>query len=252
MFSPLQYTHQVAIDGFNWLCQDPAALSRFNSFMEGQRANRPYWGDWFPVRERILTTGTGEEKKVLNGDSAGQPLLVDIGGGRGHDLLAFRERFPVSEAPGTLVLEDLPGVIDEAREAAAQDALGGLQGIETVPYDFFADEQPVRNARVYYFKYVLHDWSDAKAAVIFNNLKPAMKRGYSKVLIEEYILPDREAKPLPCMTDLAVMVFCSGLERTRQRWVNLLEGVVGLRILKFWVREGDGLGIIEAVLPEID
>lgn len=76
-----------------------------------------------------------------------------------------------------------------------------------------------------------------------------MQRGYSKILIEEYILPDRNASSIPCMTDLAVMVFCSGMERTRQRWTNLLESV-GLRILKFWVREGDGLGVIEADLPD--
>lgn len=106
-----------------------------------------------------------------------------------------------------------------------------------------------QGARAYYFKYILHDWSDEKASIILQHLKPAMKRGYSKVLIEEYVLPDRDASVVPCMTDLAVMVFCSGLERTRQRWTNLLESN-GLRISKFWAREGDELGIIEAELSE--
>lgn len=240
--APLQYTHNIDIDGFAWLCQNPAALSRFNAFMEGQRANRPFWGDWFPVRERILTLDDDDD-----GSPPG-PLLVDIGGGRGHDLLAFRERFPELLAPGQLVLEDLPGVLDEARKGSSGIELEA-RGVATVPYDFFADEQPVKNARVYYFKYVLHDWSDEKAAVIFKNLRPAMKPGFSRVLVEEYILPDLGSRSLPCMTDLAVMAFCSGLERTKYRWVRLLEGVAGLKILKFWVREGDGLGIIEAELP---
>ena len=96
---------------------------------------------------------------------------------------------------------------------------------------------------------MLHDWSDEKATIILDHLKPAMKRGFSKVIMEEYILPDKNARSLPCMTDIAVMVFCSGLERTRQRWSDLLT-CVGLRVLKFWVREGDGLGIIEAELAE--
>ncbi|KAK2758360.1 hypothetical protein FQN54_004209 [Arachnomyces sp. PD_36] len=186
MFAPLQYTHQFNTDGFAWLCQNPAALSRFNNFMEGQRADRPYW-------------------------AADKPLLVDIGGGRGHDLLEFQRRFP--DAPGKLVLEELPSVIDEVRGARDLDTAK----IDTVPHDFFAEQQPVSGARVYYFKYVLHDWSDDKATVIFNNLKPAMQRGYSKVVIEEYILPDRNASSISCMTDLAVMVFCSGLERIRRR-----------------------------------
>lgn len=232
MYAPLQYTHQLKIDGFTWLCQNSAALTRFNSFMEGQRANRAFWGDWFPVRER-----------VLNGLKPERPLLVDIGGGRGHDLLMFRERFP--DTPGQLVLAELPSVIDEVRCAYDLNAAG----VATVGHDFFAENQPVQGARAYYFKYVLHDWSDEKATIIFSNLKSAMQRGYSKILIEEYILPDRNAHVLPCMTDMAVMVFCSGLERTKQRWTNLLQSV-GLRILQFWVREGDGLGVIEADLPE--
>jgi broad specificity phosphatase PhoE len=75
-----------------------------------------------------------------------------------------------------------------------------------------------------------------------------MERGYSKVLMEEYILPDKNARALEGMTDIAVMVFCSGLERTRQRFSNLLESA-GLKVNKFWTREDDGWeGIIEAEL----
>ncbi|OGE52135.1 hypothetical protein PENARI_c011G04588 [Penicillium arizonense] len=234
LFAPLQYTHNIKIDGFTWLCQNPEALTRFNSFMEGQRADRPHWGDWFPVHEQLL-----DHPDV----TAEAPLLVDLGAGRGHDLIGFRKRFP--DAPGKLVLEDLSSVIDEVR--GAQDL--ETASIETVAHDFFAEIQPVQGARAYYFKNVLHDWSDEKATIIFNHLKPAMKRGFSKVIMEEYILPDQNARSLPCMTDIAVMVFCSGLERTRQRWSNLLTSV-GLRVLKFWVCEGDGLGIVEAELAE--
>ncbi|KAJ6189837.1 hypothetical protein N7519_004745 [Penicillium mononematosum] len=234
MWAPLQYTHDLKIDGFTWLCQDPEALARFNSFMEGQRADRPHWGDWFPVREKLL------DHAEITPDT---PLLVDLGAGRGHDLIGFRQRFP--DAPGKLVLEDLSSVIDEVRGAQDLEAAS----IDTVVHDFFAEVQPVQGARAYYFKNVLHDWSDEKATIIFNHLKPAMKRGFSKVIMEEYILPDQNARSLPCMTDIAVMVFCSGLERTRQRWSDLLTSV-GLRVLKFWVREGDGLGIIEAELAE--
>lgn len=50
------------------------------------------------------------------------------------------------------------------------------------------------------------------------------------------------------MADMAVMVFCSCLERTQQRWTDLMTSV-DLRVVK-WVREGDGLGMVEAGLPE--
>ena len=96
--------------------------------MEGQRANRPHWGDWFPVRERIL------DHPDVKADS---PLIVDIGAGRGHDLIGFKQRFP--DAPGKLVLEDLSSVVDEVHGAQDLDAAG----VETVAYDFFAEKQPV-------------------------------------------------------------------------------------------------------------
>lgn len=38
-------------------------------------------------------------------------MLVDIGGGYGHDLEAFRNAFP--ESSGRLILEDIPQAIDE-------------------------------------------------------------------------------------------------------------------------------------------
>lgn len=63
---------------------------------------------------------------------------------------------------------------------------------------------------------VLHDWLDEKARIIRGNLIPAMKR-WCSTMICEHILPDSNAPGVPCMTDLAVMVFCSGLERTRKR-----------------------------------
>ncbi|KAJ6145549.1 Plant methyltransferase dimerization [Penicillium chermesinum] len=205
MATVIQHTYDVKTDGFTWLSQNPAAFARFNSFMGAQRA-------------------------------------VDIGAGRGHDLMGFKTRFP--HATGRLILEDLSRVIEEVNGPELETF-----EIETVVHDFFAEAQPISGARVYYFKNVLHDWSDEQAAIIFKNLKPAMKRGFSKIIMEEYILPDTNARSLPCMTDLSVMMFCAGLERTRQRWTELLESV-GLQVVKFWMREGDELGVVEAALAE--
>ncbi|KAL4996699.1 S-adenosyl-L-methionine-dependent methyltransferase [Aspergillus recurvatus] len=228
--APLQYTHNIEQDGFTWLCEHPDALTRFNNFMEGQRANRVHWGDWFPMQERILAGADGNPERAL---------IVDIGGGPGHDLMLFQKRFP--DAPGKLVLEDLPSVIDEA--APELDACG----IEGVKYDFFKSPNPVKGARVYYFKFVFHDWSDEKARILLNNVIAGMEAGYSKLVIEEYIVPDQNAQFLHGTTDMAVMLFCSGLERTRQQWKSLLISV-GLEPT-FWARDWEGLGVIESVLP---
>ncbi|KAF5861654.1 hypothetical protein ETB97_012741 [Aspergillus alliaceus] len=225
---PVQYAYATTLSCWDWLAANPQALDRFNSFMEGGRGDMIYWADWFPVKERLL-------HGAVKGDV---PFLVDVGGGRGHELRAFKQRFPMG--PGQLVLEDLPFVIDDIQELDVD--------IKKVKYDFFCP-QPVKGARAYYFKHILHDWSDENCQEILTNTAAAMKRGYSKILIEDYILPDQNADSRQTTMDMMVMVFCPGMERTQQMWTELLASV-GLKVKKFWLPGHDGLGIIEAEISD--
>lgn len=45
-------------------------------------------------------------------------------------------------------------------------------------------------ARAYYLHSVLHDWDDASCVKILRNIVTAMQPGYSKVLINENVVPD--------------------------------------------------------------
>lgn len=63
----------------------------------------------------------------------GQVLLVDIGGGMGHQSRGLRAWLP-TECNERLVLQDLPPVLAKA---------GEIEGIEMMPYDFFTP-QPVK------------------------------------------------------------------------------------------------------------
>ena len=85
------------------------------------------WLDWFPVQEELL-------QSVPAGDNT--PLIVDIGGGRGQDLVAFTQRFP--GAKRRLVLQDLPRVIESNSR---------LEGIEQMEHDFFTP-QPVHGKSI--------------------------------------------------------------------------------------------------------
>ena len=60
-------------------------------------------------------------------------FLVDIGGGKGHDLQQLHRKYP--KMPGKLVLQDLKGVIKEA-EASDLD-----KEILTMEYDFFTPQR---------------------------------------------------------------------------------------------------------------
>ncbi|CAI7576054.1 unnamed protein product [Penicillium discolor] len=225
MDGPFQHAYNTTGSCWDWLAKNPDALDRFNTFMEGGRDDTSHWTDWFPAQEQLL-----------DGVSTDSPLLVDIGGGRGHDLLGFKQKFPA--AAGKLVLEDLPSVIEDIQKLDS--------GIQRVKHNFF-EPQPVKGARAYYFKHIMHDWSDDNCRVILKHTTAAMERGFSKLLIEDYIVPDTNAGAKEALTDMIVMVWCPGIERTRQRWIELLESV-GLTITNFWLPAGYHKGIIEAEL----
>lgn len=111
---------------FQWLAlpENKQHWDDANTFFEGDRAGRVSWVDWFPVREKLLLEGSGV--------CADSPLLVDVAGGRGHDLLEFHERFP--DHSGKLILQDQQSVLDSV--AVLPD------GIEKKAIDFFK-EKPV-------------------------------------------------------------------------------------------------------------
>lgn len=79
---------------------------------------------------------------------------------------------------------------------------------------------------------VLHDWPDTTCRQILTNLLPALQPGYSKLLINENVIPDTGAYWETTSLDLIMMAIGSG-ERTERRWRALL-GSVGLQVLRVW------------------
>jgi hypothetical protein len=96
-------------------------------------------------------------------------------------------------------------------------------------------------------KFILHDWSDDDSRKILRHIAKAMKKGYSKLIIEEFILGNTNCAMLPAMWDWVMMVFCNSMERTADQWTQLL-GSAGFKVLKLWYPPGDGQGVIEAEL----
>ena len=94
---------------------------------------------------------------------------------------------------------------------------------------------------------VLHDWTDEKCAEILANLKPAMTPKYSKLLINEYVIPDTGAHWISTALDILMMAVYSSAERSEQNWRRMLEGV-GFRITKIWTPEPGTESLIEAEL----
>lgn len=99
--------------------------------MSGYRAGKPSWVDpgFYPVEERL----TNELKEGND-----QVLLVDVGGGVGHDLEELAAKHP-DVKKGRLILQDQPSVID---------SIAGDKPFEKTAHDFFK-EQPVKGMVFY-------------------------------------------------------------------------------------------------------
>ena len=108
-------------------------------------------------------------------------LVVDVGGSYGSVSVALAQRFPSLRC----IIQDQPEVVRDGRKKLSSDMMGRVTFLE---HDFFT-EQPIKNADVYFLRWILHDWPDKYAIEVLRALIPALKEG-AKVLISEIILPE--------------------------------------------------------------
>lgn len=224
---PFQYCLDTDQTTFEWIGQRPETAADFNLFMTQHRPQD--WTETFSVPDNLLSG-------ITINDNA--PLVVDVAGGYGHDLRRVKSRVP-SARKGQFVLEDQASVIDTV-PSDLRDA-----EIEYVKHDFFTP-QPVKGARVYTLKSILHDWADDKALTILKNIATAMQPGYSKIWILDGIVPETKANLSLVGMDITMMMFLCALERTVSQWKNLLDQA-GLVITGLHERP-DGFGVVEAML----
>ncbi|KAI1208147.1 putative O-methyltransferase [Annulohypoxylon truncatum] len=225
---PFQAAHKTELPFFAWLDQNPPYLEAFNSYMAAYRAGKPSWVDpgFYPISERLI-----EGFDAGSGDGV---ILVDVGGGLGHDLQELKEKHP--SLPGKLILQDRSEVISTVSAGAFQ----------ATAHDFFTP-QPVKDARAYYLHSVLHDWGDDDCVKILEQLKPALKPGYSRLLINEIIVPDRNPTwPVTSMDQLVFVLGAMG-ERTEKHWESILKRA-GFKISRIYNYEMGSESLIEADL----
>ena len=243
--SPFVYAHNMSMWEYFQKNQDQRKY--FDDYMAVRRLGLSTWHENFPFAREL---GPGAKR----GPDA--VLLVDVGGNWGHEVASFHEAHP--NIPGRLILQDLPSMIETVRSRPPKD-------IELMSYDFFT-EQPVKGkdttvrhslngvdiccgsgARAYYFRNICHDWSDKHCETFLTMTAQAMEKGYSRLLIDDYVLPDVGAPIRGSAMDFLMMMFCSGIERTKRQWGSLLDRC-GLEIVQIWGGRSDYEQVIEAQL----
>jgi len=133
---PVQYGLHTDLPFFGYLQANERVGKAFNNFMTGYAKVRPRWHDYYPVIERL---GTG-----LRTD-APAVLLVDVGGGLGHEIAGFHAQF--AQLPGRLILQDQESVISQVKNSTEPLS----PAITPLHHDFFTPQPPeCHSARAYF------------------------------------------------------------------------------------------------------
>ncbi|KAI1323729.1 S-adenosyl-L-methionine-dependent methyltransferase [Xylariaceae sp. FL0255] len=209
-YTPWHLGHNTNMHTFDWMKERPQLLNHFLGWMACQRVGLPMFLDVYDFQKEFASGATKET-----------PVFVDIGGNVGHQCIAVRQRLP--NLVGRIILQDREEVIEQVQK----NPLPGFEGIEAVAYDFFKP-QPIKGARAYYMRNVLHDWPEHKCVEILNNIKPAMTSD-SRILIDEMVVPEVAAPWRSTQLDLTMGSAYAAAERTLPEWEALVEKA-GLKI----------------------
>jgi len=145
-------------------------------------------------------------------------IVVDLGGGHGQVCKALA----ASTKNIKFIVQELPGTVEAGQKSLAAHL---HERVEYVVGDFFTEQQII-GADVYFFRWILHNWSDGYCVKILQGLVPAM-RPNSKVLIYEFVL--EEGPVLKCTQkqgrnlDMAMLATFNASERTANDWERLFK-----------------------------
>ncbi|KAF1961331.1 S-adenosyl-L-methionine-dependent methyltransferase [Byssothecium circinans] len=195
--------------------------------------------------------------------SLGSALVVDVGG----DVDGFSLQLSQLHQQLKFIIQDREAMLQQAETVVwpkdNPDAIAQKR-VEFCPHDFF-QPNPVKNADVYWLRYVMHDWSDDFCVRILAAIKPSMGRN-SRILIRDQVMnttlgsEELAAAPAPLpanwgyytryshQRDLVMMALLNGIERTPREFRGIIEKA-GLKLHKIWDCRSQ-VSLVEVVLPD--
>ncbi|KAK7954339.1 O-methyltransferase [Apiospora saccharicola] len=195
-------------DLFGIVSDQPARMERFAKAMA--------WSMKVPGMEPRYTVDN------LGWEANCPRVVVDVGGGMGDLCKAMLDKYPSIE---TAIVEDLPEVAAQGEKAVLAKHKGRLR---FQPYSFFT-EQSVKNADVYVWRCVLHDWPDSYAETILRNQIPALKPGARLIFNERCLAApkarDHVQEQFARACDTHMQSCANAKERTYDDWASLFAKV---------------------------
>ncbi|CAG7925031.1 unnamed protein product [Penicillium olsonii] len=216
-----QLAYNTELPAFIWLQSEPEHYSHFNRYMQAEQQGLQSWMETYPIEEKSHDL---EPEQIF---------FVDIGGGIGHQAVGVKQWIP--QITNQIIVQDQEVVIPHAIQQ---------EGVKAMAYDFF-QPQPVKGARIYYMRSIIHDWPDEKAVEILKNTTDALGPD-SVILIDDRVLPNAGVHWYGTVLDMTMMSGLAAQERTEEQWNNLMEKA-GLKIQNVWTYRHPYHSILECV-----
>jgi SAM-dependent methyltransferase len=166
------------------------------------------------IFNRAMSAGTRSRiAALMDYDWSGVRRVVDVGGGNGTTLAAVLADNP--HLAGAIF--ELESGLTTARTVMEDAGVAGR--CELISGDFFVGELPQGDA--YVLSQILHDWDDARAAMILRNCRRSLTDG-GRLLILDAVVPSGPEPDFRKLFDLHMLVLIGGKERTEREWSELL------------------------------
>ena len=163
--------------------------------------------------------------------------IVDVAGGHGEVLLSILKANPKAKG----ILAEVDHVVQGALLRIA--AAGLKQRCDAVVCDFFKSAPPGGDA--YVMKHIIHDWDDARALMILENIAAAMGAKKGHVVLLESVIPEGPTPDFGKFLDIEMLALPGGKERTQKEFAELF-AAAGFRLTRVVPTESP-LSVVEAV-----
>lgn len=214
----LPFVRVFGTDYYSYLTEKPAVGRRFHGFMQARTVQTI----------QALTTFF---------DFSAFTVVVDIGGGNGTLLQTVLTVNPHLQG----ILYDLPAVVAEAEQCPALQQLAGRY--LAIGGDFL--QQVPAGGDCYILSQILHNWGDDQCRQILRNCNAVMPQGSRLLIIEQLISEPLQGNAPAIESDLMMLVFLGGQERTGAAYEKLLHSS-GFTLIAIHPLKCLGYSLIEA------
>lgn len=187
---------------WEWLAEHPREQAAFNDFMFVQTTGLAGFIETFPLEEYILL-----------GDTTDRVQFVDVGGGSGHISRAILAKYPTLH--GKIAVEDRLDAGTVTRTDFAKE------GIQMIPHDFFMP-QPLKGAKAFYMRNILHNWPTDKCKIILEQLREALAPD-SVILVDDIVVPPTGSHWYATHMDLMMLTNLGAIERSEAQFAELFD-----------------------------